>query len=118
MSTDRDDTCPHCKSTSAVQRITGTPLVGSGWCPKCGLEWAFTQFDPPLAYLAPGARSVLRQVITFAELADTLTEEELRATLRALIPQKPGRPPLASCSPMTHAPGGGSGTSPKEGLLA
>ncbi|MGH3830081.1 MAG: hypothetical protein ACRDRS_06445 [Pseudonocardiaceae bacterium] len=99
MSTGRDDTCPHCESTKAVQRITGPPLVGSGWCPECGLEWAFTHVDPPLAYLAPGAWSVLRQVITLAERADTLTEEELRSRLRALIPQNPGRPPVESCSP-------------------
>jgi hypothetical protein len=75
-----------------VQLITGTsPRVQAWSCAVCGTNWATTTVNPRygdrLAATVEqlhAARSVLRQVITLADDADTLTDQELRARLLTL----------------------------------
>jgi hypothetical protein len=84
--------CPCCGSTSDVKVITDTSLNVQAWiCAACGAEWALTVVNPRsyLDYLAAtvelaGARSALRALLTLADDAPTLSDEELRSRLTAL----------------------------------
>jgi hypothetical protein len=86
------DPCPHCGGISGVQPITGTsPRVQAWSCAACDTNWATTTVNPRyFDHLAATveqlntARSVLWQVITLADDADTLTDQELRARLLTL----------------------------------
>ncbi len=86
------DPCPHCGGISGVQPITGTsPRIRAWSCAACRTNWAATTvsqryFDRLAATVEQlhTARSVLRQVITLADDADTLTDQELRARLLTL----------------------------------
>lgn len=85
--------CHGCGGTSGVQPITGTsPQVQAWSCAACGTNWATTTVNPRPCFdrLAAtveqlhAARSVLRQVVTLADDADTLTDQELQARLLTL----------------------------------
>jgi ribosomal protein L37AE/L43A len=86
------DQCPHCGATGGVQRIAGTsPEVRAWGCAECGTQWAITLVHTQLCWnrLAAAAdltaaRSVLRDVITLADQAPGLTDEQLRHWLAGL----------------------------------
>jgi hypothetical protein len=76
-----------------VQLITGTsPRVHAWSCSACDTKWATAIVNPQLhldrlaamVQQLNAARFVLRQVITLADDADTLTDQELRARLLTL----------------------------------
>lgn len=74
--------CPGCGGTSGVQPITGTsPQVQAWSCTACRVNWATTTVNPK-PYLdrltaaleqLSAPRSILRQVITLADDAATLS---------------------------------------------
>jgi hypothetical protein len=84
--------CPSCGNASGVQVITNTPPRVRAWfCAACRTDWAIAVVNPRpfLDYLTAtvelaAARSVLREVITLADQAPMLTDEQLRFRLRAL----------------------------------
>ncbi|HET9254019.1 MAG TPA: hypothetical protein VFO16_02310 [Pseudonocardiaceae bacterium] len=86
------DQCPHCGATGGVQRIAGTsPRVRAWGCAGCGTRWAVTLVHTQLcgnrlaaAVDLAAARSVLRDVITLADQAPGLTDEQLRHRLAGL----------------------------------
>lgn len=86
------DPCPSCGTTSGVQPITGmSPTVDACSCAACGTGWAVTVVSPRLflerltgTVELAAARSVLRGVITLADQAPALTDEQLRLRLVAL----------------------------------
>jgi hypothetical protein len=67
------------------------PKVQAWSCAACGTQWAVSVINPrpyldhlTAAVELAAARSVLRRLITLAELAPTLSDVELRARLVAL----------------------------------
>jgi hypothetical protein len=86
------DPCPHCGTTTGVQLVTDTPPRVRAWsCTACDTNWAITDVKPRrfLDHLTAtvelaAARSVLREIITLADQATMLTDEQLRFRLRAL----------------------------------
>ncbi|MGH3722028.1 MAG: hypothetical protein ACRDRI_24935 [Pseudonocardiaceae bacterium] len=90
------ESCPGCGATTGVLRTTGTaPTIQTWSCTTCGLNWVISMVNPHLrpAHHADWAaaaeeisrlRATLRQVITLADDALTLTEEQLRDRLLAL----------------------------------
>lgn len=91
-----DESCPACGATTGVLRTTGTARSIQTWsCTMCGLNWVLSVVNPHLrpahlAGLAAAAgeiwrlRHALRQVITLADDAPTLTDEQLRDRLLTL----------------------------------
>jgi ribosomal protein L37AE/L43A len=88
------EACPYCGETTGVQLTTGTsPKVQAWSCTACSTDWAISVVNPrpyvdrlaATVELAV-ARSVLRQVIALADDAPTITDQQLRARLLALIP--------------------------------
>ncbi len=86
---------PGCGATTGVLRTTGTtPTIRTWSCTTCGLNWVISVVNPHLrpTHLADLAaveeigrlRRTLRQVITLADDAPTLTDEQLRDRLLAL----------------------------------
>jgi ribosomal protein L37AE/L43A len=86
-----DEACPYCGETTAVQPTTGTsPRVQAWSCTACRTDWAITVVNPQPYFDRLAATveqlGVLRQVIALAEDAPTITDQQLRARLLALIP--------------------------------
>ncbi|MGH3709269.1 MAG: hypothetical protein ACRDRQ_14455 [Pseudonocardiaceae bacterium] len=91
------ESCPGCGTTTGVLRTTGTtPTIQTWSCTTCGLNWVISAINPHLrpAHLADLASEVgeigrlrwtLRQVIALADQVDTLTDEQLRDRLLALV---------------------------------
>lgn len=87
------ETCPGCGDTTAAQPTTGTsPRGQASSCTACRTNWAITTVNPQ-SYLdrltatveqLGATRSVLRQMITLADDAATLSDTELRDRLLAL----------------------------------
>jgi hypothetical protein len=83
------DSCPQCGMTSGVQRSTEiSPRVRVWGGAGCGTRWAATVIRSQLYldHLAAvvelaAARSVLRDVITLADQAPRLTDEQLKFRL-------------------------------------
>ncbi|MGH3810484.1 MAG: hypothetical protein ACRDRU_28460 [Pseudonocardiaceae bacterium] len=89
------ESCPGCGATTGVLRTTGaTPTIQTWSCTTCGLNWVLSVVNPHLrsAHLAGLAaageigrlRHALRQVITLADDAPTLTDKQLRDRLLTL----------------------------------
>ncbi|MGH3721459.1 MAG: hypothetical protein ACRDRI_21945 [Pseudonocardiaceae bacterium] len=89
------ESCPGCGATTGVLRTTGTaPTIQTWSCTTCGLNWVISVVNPHLrpAHLADPAAAgeigrlhwALRQVITLADDAPTLTDEQLRDRLLTL----------------------------------
>lgn len=87
--------CPGCGQTQGVELTRSTSRVSAWKCTRCGLNWAVSVVNPrlrrdyPVALAAvverlSGTRLILREVITLADEASTLTDLELRDRLRAL----------------------------------
>ncbi|MGH3885514.1 MAG: hypothetical protein ACRDSZ_02920 [Pseudonocardiaceae bacterium] len=83
--------CPYCGETSGVQPTGTSPRV-QAWSCACGTSWATTTVNPQ-PYLdrltaaveqLAAPRSILRQIITLADDAPTLPDQELRERLLAL----------------------------------
>jgi hypothetical protein len=73
-----------------VQQITGTPPTVQGWsCGECDRDWWISVVNPGQRYLESLTETVklqvaqlaLREIITLAEEAPTLTDHQLRARL-------------------------------------
>jgi len=107
--------CPYCEKTNDVQVIPDTPLKVKAWsCADCGTEWAVTAVTlqvrpwPDQLVVDVVARSVLREVTTLAEQADTLTNGQLKARLLncwarlTQACQQGAQPPPASESSAGH----------------
>ena len=100
------DPCPYCGITTEVQSITGTSRESEAWsCSACQTNWAIA-VDPRLflAHLAATvelamARPVLREVITLANQAPGLADDQLRFRLLALAACATPRSTAASRSP-------------------
>ncbi|MGH3771295.1 MAG: hypothetical protein ACRDRW_07865 [Pseudonocardiaceae bacterium] len=87
------ESCPGCAATTGVRRTTGTaPYVQAWSCVACGMDWAITVVNPHLRPAHPAdlataveeigrLRWTLRQVITPADDAPTITERQLRDRL-------------------------------------
>ncbi|MGH3852533.1 MAG: hypothetical protein ACRDR6_03355 [Pseudonocardiaceae bacterium] len=90
------ESCPGCEATTGVLRTTGTaPTIQTWSCTTCGLNWVISAVNPHLcpahlADLAAAAEDIgrlrwaLRQVITLADDAPTITDEQLRDRLLTL----------------------------------
>ncbi|MGH3833533.1 MAG: hypothetical protein ACRDRS_24375 [Pseudonocardiaceae bacterium] len=90
------ESCPGCGATTGVLRTTGTaPTIQTWSCTTCGLNWVISMVNPHLrsTHLADLAAAVeeigrlrwtLRQVITLADDAPQLTDQQLRDRLLAL----------------------------------
>ena len=88
------DPCPYCGATSGVQVITDTPPKVRGWsCAACRAQYWISVVNPrPQPYLnhlagtvdLAAARSALREVITLANEAAVLSNNQLRARLADL----------------------------------
>jgi transposase-like protein len=87
--------CPYCDATSGVTRVAcDSPKVQAWWCSVCEGTWWFSVVNPRPArsFLEQltasveltAARLALREIITLADQAPTLTDEQLRFRLRAL----------------------------------
>jgi ribosomal protein L37AE/L43A len=87
--------CPGCGRIEGVELTRSTSRVSAWKCTRCGVSWAVSVVNPHLrgdhpAALAArverlrAARLILREVITLADEAPTLTDLELRGRLRAL----------------------------------
>ncbi|MBV8539002.1 MAG: hypothetical protein JO063_08055 [Pseudonocardiales bacterium] len=87
------ESCPGCGAITGVLRATGTAPTIHTW--SCGLNWVISVVNPHLrpAHLADLAaaageigrlRRMLRQVITLADDAPTITDEQLRDRLLTL----------------------------------
>jgi hypothetical protein len=87
--------CPGCDETDGVEQTSSTPSVTAWTCTRCGMDWAATLVNhgQRLAYFEQLAATVeeigrlrwlLRQVITLADDAATLSDKELRDRLLAL----------------------------------
>ncbi|MBV8543049.1 MAG: hypothetical protein JO364_13825 [Pseudonocardiales bacterium] len=90
------ESCPGCGATTGVLRTTGTaPTIRTWSCTTYGLNWMISAVNPHLrpAHLADLAaaedigrlRWALRQVITLADDAPTLTDRQLRDRLLTLV---------------------------------
>ncbi|HEX6402592.1 MAG TPA: hypothetical protein VF003_05440 [Pseudonocardiaceae bacterium] len=86
------DPCPHCGTTAGVRLTTNNPPKVRAWsCAACGTDWAVSVVNPHLyldgltaAVDLAAARRVLRQLVTLASEAPTLTDAQLRTRLVAL----------------------------------
>jgi hypothetical protein len=109
--TPETEPCPYCRVTSGVQSTPAPPRVQAWTCTACRTDWAITVVNPQLYFDRLAAtveqlgatRSVLRQVITLADDAATLSDKELRDRLvtladRARLAQRP----LAMTADQTH----------------
>jgi ribosomal protein L37AE/L43A len=84
-----DDACPGCGATSGVQSTLASPKVQAWTCTACRTDWAITVINPQTYFDRLAAtveqlsatRAVLRQVITLADHAVTLSDKELRDQL-------------------------------------
>jgi transposase-like protein len=89
--------CPGCDETDGVEQTTSTPRGVAAWtCTRCGMNWAVTLVNHgqrAAAYFEQLAATVeeigrlrwlLRQVVTLADDAPTLTDDHLRARLASL----------------------------------
>ncbi|MGH3720017.1 MAG: hypothetical protein ACRDRI_14490 [Pseudonocardiaceae bacterium] len=93
---DTPESCPGCAATTGVRRTVGTaPDVRAWSCAACGMDWAITVVNPHLRAAHPvdlaaaveeigRLRATLRQVITLADDAPTITERQLRDRLLTL----------------------------------
>ncbi|MGH3772323.1 MAG: hypothetical protein ACRDRW_13160 [Pseudonocardiaceae bacterium] len=93
---DMPESCPGCAATTGVQPTPGTPAQVQAWsCAVCGMNWAITVVNPHLRAAYPAdldaaveeigrLRWTLRQVITLADDAPTITERRLRDRLLTL----------------------------------
>jgi transposase-like protein len=87
-----DEACPHCGETTGVQPTPGTSARVQAWSCTCRTDWAITTVNPQPYFDCLTAtieklgatRSVLRQVITLADDAATLSDKELRDRLVAV----------------------------------
>jgi len=116
------ESCPDCGATHGVQRIVGTsPKVQAWLCSACRTDWAITVVNPrsfldqlTATVELAAARSVLREIITLADQASVLTEEQLRFRPLSLAACAAPRSTAAPRSPIGHrssdapepAPGG------------
>jgi ribosomal protein L37AE/L43A len=81
--------CPSCRTITGVRLITGTPPRVRAWsCSACRTDWAIAVVKPRpfLDHLSASvelaaARSVLREIITLADQAPALTDDQVRARL-------------------------------------
>lgn len=86
------DPCPYCGTTADARVTTDKPPKVQAWsCAACGTYWAISvvSVSPYLDQLTAavelaGARSVLRQVIAFADETPGLTDDQLRLRLARL----------------------------------
>lgn len=87
------DFCPY-RGTTGVQRMTGIPPKVQGWsCAACGTGWAISSVNPrpyldqlAMAVELAAAQPVLRKIITLADQAYGLIDDQLRFGLRACCP--------------------------------
>ncbi len=82
---------PRCGHLEGVELTSATARVIAWTCTRCRMDWAISVASPQpfLDHLAgtvelAAARSTLRDVITLADQAPGLTDQELRARLVAL----------------------------------
>jgi hypothetical protein len=82
--------CPSCGETSGVEMFTDTlPKVQAWSCRVCGTDWAFTKVNlqmrprPWRVQLAENLATftVLQEITTLPDQADTLTDDQVRARL-------------------------------------
>ncbi len=89
------DPCPYCGETSDVRAMPAPAKVQAWTCDHCHTNWAVSVVNPHLRspYLIGLAAAVgeisrlrwtLAQVITLADDAPTITDEQLRTRLVAL----------------------------------
>ncbi len=97
MTTATDPTseaCPGCRQTEGVQLTSATPRV-TAWTCTCGLSWATSVVNQHLRPQYPVSiaaaldeitrlRRILAQIITLADDAPTLTDDQLRDRLITL----------------------------------
>jgi hypothetical protein len=87
--------CPGCGQIDGVEQTSSTPRVAAWKCTRCAIPWAISlvnhgqrpaYFDQLAATVEQlgATRSVLRAVITLADDAATLSDQELRDRLLAL----------------------------------
>ncbi|MGH3773692.1 MAG: hypothetical protein ACRDRW_20250 [Pseudonocardiaceae bacterium] len=93
---DTAESCPGCAATIGVRGTASTPPQVQAWsCAACGMDWAMTVVNPHLRATYPAGlataveeigrlRWTLRQVITLADDALTITERQLRDRLLTL----------------------------------
>lgn len=87
-----DEACPYCGATTGVQPMPAPPSVQAWTCTACRTDWAITTVNPQPYFDRLTAtieqlgttRSILRQVISLADDAGTLSDTELRARLLVL----------------------------------
>jgi hypothetical protein len=87
--------CPYCGATSGVRQTGDTGRIQAWSCDRCDTDWAFTLPETRAAALLGdlGAaaqeirrlRWALAQVVTLADDAVGLTDQELRDRLLALV---------------------------------
>jgi transposase-like protein len=93
-----NEACPYCEVTSGVQSTPTPPRVQAWTCTACRTNWAITTVNPRPYFDRLAAtveqfgatRSVLRQLITLADDAATLSDTALRDRLLALA-DRPGK---------------------------
>jgi ribosomal protein L37AE/L43A len=84
--------CPGCGEIEDVEQTSSTPRVAAWKCTRCGMSWAITVVNPQPYFDRLAAtveqlgatRSVLRAVVTLADDAPTITDQQLRDRLVAL----------------------------------
>ncbi|MGH3825276.1 MAG: hypothetical protein ACRDRA_20920 [Pseudonocardiaceae bacterium] len=111
MTTEATDIpCPSCGTTTGVRLVTGTPPKVRVWsCAACRTDWAITVVNPrpfldrlTATVELAAARPVLREIITLADQASTLTDDQLQFRLRALAVCALLRSDAAHRSPAGH----------------
>jgi hypothetical protein len=106
----RRQACPGCGDTTGVQPVPGiSPRVRAWSCSACRTDWAITVVNPrpfleqlTAAVDLAAARSMVREIITLADQAPMLTDEQLRFRLRALA--ECGRHPDQPLPPVPNRP--------------
>jgi transposase-like protein len=83
--------CPYCQTTIRVRQTGDTGRIQAWACDRCATDWTFTALDSRTATLVGdlGAavreigrlRWLQRQIITLADTAPGLTDEQLRTGL-------------------------------------
>jgi hypothetical protein len=88
-----DEACPGCGDTTGVQPTPGiSPRVKAWSCTACQTDWAVTVVNPQPYF---DRLAVLRAVITLADDAATLLDQELRDRLPALADRaRPAQRPI------------------------
>ncbi len=89
--TDTTEACPYCRTSDLTRQTADTGLVRAWACDNCGTDWAFTVPDSCTVALvgdlgaavreAGRLRWLRRQIITLADTAPSLTDEQLRTGL-------------------------------------